>query len=102
MTIPVGFRVSQDYTILEPKSGPAFIIPCSDWERLKKRLGRVSTPPWFFENVAPAFAGVGLTMVVSILVGMLPSPSDHPNALVIAWSVFVVAMLCSILSFYFA
>lgn len=97
-----GFSVSQDFTIVVPKSGPAFPIPCSEWDRIKTRLRNTSTPPWLFENIAPGLAGIGLTMFISILVGMLPSSAERPNALIIAWAVVAVATISSALSFYFA
>jgi hypothetical protein len=89
MTEKGGFRVSQDYAILEPKSGPAFPIPCEEWERLKSRLKKVSSPPWLYEACASVLAGISLTMLVNILTDMLPDPKIHPNASVVAWAVFV-------------
>lgn len=102
MTDIIAFHVSQDYTILEPKSGAAFPIPCDEWERLKARLKKISTPPWIYEACASILAGISLTTLVNILTDMLPSPLEHPKASVIAWAICVSAGALALVSGVFA
>lgn len=95
-----GFRVSQDFAILEPKSGPAFPIPCDEWQLLKGKLTAISEPPWVLQTCASLFAGVTLATLVSLLTGTVPAISvEHPSALIVAWAVVVVSAVLAIAFF---
>ena len=97
-----GFRVSQGYDVLVPKSGRAYPIPCDEWDFLKRKLRQVSAPPWVYQNVASLLAGMAITTFTAILIGMLPSPSDHPHAAVIAWAIVCTSTICGALCIFFA
>jgi hypothetical protein len=94
-----GFHISQGLDVLQPRSGKAYPIPCEEWELLKERLERVSTPPWICQTAGSILAGVALSTFVVILTNTLPLPPSF--ARVIAWAVVAVSALGSVLSYYF-
>jgi hypothetical protein len=101
VTDPGPFRVSQGYDVLQPKTGPAYPVPCDEWEFLKGKLRRVSTLPWIYQTAGSLLAGAGITTFVTILTGTLPS-TPQSRAIIIAWAVVVVSMICAAACFHFA
>jgi hypothetical protein len=97
----LGFRMSQGLDVLIPKSGNAYPIPCDDWEFLKAKLRQVSELPWGYQNVASVLAGVALTTLVTIILGLLP-PLAKSNTVVIAWAVVAVTTICGLACLHFA
>ena len=95
-----GFHISQGFDVLQPKSGKAYPIPCEEWELLKERLGRVSTPPWICQTLGSLLAGAGISILIVILTGSLP---DVPSiARIVAWAVFAVCVIGAFLCYYLA
>lgn len=97
----LGFHISQGLDVLTPKSGDAYPIPCDEWEFLKDKLGQVSEPPWLYQNASSLLGGVGLATLVTIIMGLLP-PLAQSHALVIAWAVVAVMIICSLACLHFA
>lgn len=93
-----AFHISQGLDVLQPKSGKAYPISCEEWELIKERLGRVSTPPWICQTAGSLLAGVALSTFVVIVTGTLPDA--HSIARIVAWAVVVVSVLGSVLSYY--
>lgn len=100
MTDPGPYRMSQGLDVLQPKTGPAYPVPCDEWEFLKGKLRQVSTSPWLYQTAGSLLGGAGITTFVTILTGTLPTPPS--NALVIAWAVVAVSIICAAASFFFA
>src|SRR6266478_6052003 len=48
MTETGGFRMSQGFDVLPPRSGNAYPIPCEEWDDLKARASRLSNELWVF------------------------------------------------------
>lgn len=96
-----GLYISSGLDVLRPKSGKAYPIPCDEWELLKGKLAKVSSPPWFYQTVASVLFGVAGSMLVTILSGTLPTATQS-NARVVAWSTVIVATLCGLLSLLFS
>lgn len=96
-----AFRISQGLDVLAPKSGPAFPIPCDEWDFLKNKLRQVSTPPWIYQTAGSVLAGAGVSTCVTLLTRILPSPPQS-QARIIASAVVVVSVICSVLCFFFA
>lgn len=97
-----GFRISQGLDVLPPKSGNAYPIPCDEWNFLKGKLGLVSDSPWMYQNLASLFVGVGLATFVTIIMGLLPPLSQSSYAIVIAWAVVAVMVICGLTCLHFA
>ena len=89
MSSPNPFSISQGLEVLQPKSGPAFPIPCAEWEQLITRLTSVSHPPVRFETGGSILGGASLSTLITILTGTFSG-----NGLVVAWAVVVVTGIC--------
>lgn len=96
-----GLHLSTGLDVLRPKSGNAFPIPCDEWELLKSRLKKVSSPRWFYQTAGSVLAGVAGSMLVTVLSGTLP-PSPQSDARVVAWATIAASSICAGLSFLFA
>lgn len=101
MTETGGFRISQGLDVLAPRAGNAYPIPCDEWEFLKGKLRQVSTVPWLYQTAASLLGGAGITTLVTILTGTLP-PLSQSRALVIAWAVVAVSIICALACLFFA
>lgn len=83
--------VSQGFEVLEPRSGPAYPVPCSEWDYLRDRLKKVEHAPWFFQAAGFMLLGATASTFIALLVGAVP---DEDRAHVIAWAATTV---CTIL-----
>ena len=96
-----GFQLSQGLTVLSPRSGKAYPIPCDEWKLIKDRISKISTEPWFFHTFGSVLVGAGLSTLIAIILGSFNS-SNQPNATVIAWGVVVATSLSGGLCLLFA
>ena len=101
MTAAGGFHIATGLDVLPPKSGKAYPIPCDEWELLKNKLEKVSSPPWFYQTVGSVLSGVAGSMLVTILSDTLPQ-GGQSNARVVAYATVMVSAVCASLSFLFA
>lgn len=97
----IGFEVSQGYTVLRPRSGEAYPVPCDEWDRLKERLRLLATPPWFFQNVGSILIGAGLGTAMQIGMGAFAGPQNTTDK-VIASAIAISSLLCGALAWMFA
>lgn len=95
------FHMSQGLDVLQPKSGPAYPIPCGEWDTLKDHAKRLSIEPWFFHTLGSLLLGSSLATWISILLGTFAKP-EQEKALIIAWAVVVVTVLSGGLCMLFA
>ena len=87
--------------VLQPKSGPAYPIPCAEWDHLKNSAKRSRFEPWFFHTLGSVFVGTAIATYVTILLGTFDKPEqDHAHT--VAWAVVVVSLLTGGLSMFFA
>lgn len=86
-------QISQGLEILVPKTGPAYPIPCGEWDHLKERLQRVSSRPWLFHSIGFLLLGGGLSTLIGIFLGTFKAESKE---YVIAWAVVAVAAICGL------
>jgi len=93
VTEPSRFRVSQGFDVLPPLPGKAYPIPCDEWGFLKEKLSGITKAPWWLHTVGTLLVGAGLTTLITILTGVLPS-TDTSSALIIAWAVVLVTGIC--------
>lgn len=77
------FKFSQEYSVAVPRAEHAYLVPVSDWERLKRAICKiVPTKNWF---QAGAWLCTGISATSLIGVWQADSPSFHFK--VVAWSV---------------
>lgn len=95
------FHVSQGLDVLTPRSGEAFPILCDEWDVLKKRIGSLSSEPWFFHTVGSVLIGACISTFVAILLGTFAA-SAQQTARVIAWAVVAVSLISGALCLMFA
>lgn len=93
-------QMSQGLDVLQPKSGPAYPIPCGEWDLLKAQAQRISVEPWFFRTIGSVFLGAALATFISILLGTFQG-SDKSTASVVAWAVVSVTTLAGGLCMFF-
>jgi hypothetical protein len=101
MTETGAIRMSQGYDVLPPKAGPAYPIPCEEWDVLKSRASRLANEPWLFQSLGSVLLGAALTMFVAIVLGSYSKP-EQQNAYIVAWAVVVVTLICGVLCMVFA
>lgn len=100
--IGTPIKVSQGYEVLRPKADKAFPVPCNEWDVLRGQIEKLTTDPWFFQNIGSLLLGAFLATLVSILTGAVSNSQSNPNALVIAWAVTVVCAITGALAMFFA
>jgi hypothetical protein len=93
---PGSFQLSQGIEVLAPKGGPAYPIPCGEWDHLKSRLQQVSGPPWFFQTCGSVLLGGALSALITIFTGTFVAGS---KPLVVAWAVVASTSICGIALF---
>ena len=94
MTQPKGrYEVTSGLEVLKPKSGPAYPIPCSEWDHLITRLQQVSHVPWAFQLFGSILLGAAVSTFIAIVTG---SVAEAGNRVVIAWSVVAVTFFIGV------
>jgi hypothetical protein len=101
MTDNGSFQISQGLDVLKPRSGPAYPIPCKEWNQLKSRIGILSSDPWFFHTIGSLLFGASITSILPIIFGTFSLPSQQ-RTLDIAWAVVICSALSGALCLIFA
>ena len=96
-----NIKLSQGYEVLRPKSDKAFPIPCAEWDVLKRKIESLTTEPWLFHTAGSTFVGAALATAISVWTGAV-SIAARPNAIVIAWAVTAVCLICGLACLRFA
>lgn len=96
-----GFQLSQGLTILQPRSGQAYPIPCEEWKLIKERISKFSTEPWFFHTLGSVLIGAALSTFITILIGTFSDPNQS-SAKIIAWGVVATTAISGFLCLFFA
>lgn len=96
-----SFQVSQGLELLMPKAGKAYPIPCDEWALLKGKLVELTSEPWLFHTIGSVLLGAALSTLATIIIGTFRAPELNLQ-LIIAWSIFAVALICGIVSLIFA
>ena len=96
-----SIQMSQGLDVLLPKSGPAYPIPCGEWDLLKDQARRFSSEPWFFHTIGSTLLGSAAATWISILLGTFESASAD-RARTVAWAVTAVSAISGGLALTFA
>ncbi len=87
------FTFTRDYSVPRPRSEQAYLIPASEWERLKRMIRRIAPAQNWFQVGASVCAGVFFTAVFS-LVSFSQSKEVPQWAKIVAWvCIFCGALL---------
>ena len=95
------YQMSQGLDVLRPKSGPAYPIPCDEWNLRKGKIEKLTSEPWLFHSIGFVLLGATLSTLVTILLGTFQLPAQQ-RALDIAWAVVAVTLICGLACLYFA
>jgi hypothetical protein len=90
--------MSQGLYVLKPKSGPAYPIPCGEWNQLKENLRRTSGSPFVFGSVGFTLCGAALATLLSILTDNIPQGTPR----IVAWAIIAVTGLLGIAAIFIA
>ncbi len=101
MSTPSPFRMSQGLDVLQPKSGPAYPIPCDEWRLLKKQLTEASETPFFLHTLGSILLGAALATVIGIFTDTIPA-GEKGKTLVVAWAISAVTGFCGGICLWFA
>jgi hypothetical protein len=101
MSTDTTFEISTGLTILPPKSGQAYPIPCVEWQMLKQKINAATTDPWFFHTLGSALVGSSLSAIIAILLGTFSSDSQQ-EVRIVAWATFFVTGISGSFSLIFA
>lgn len=96
-----NLKMSHDLEVLTPKDDKALPIPCNEWDILKRKIGELTTEPWFYQTTGSTLMGAALATAISVLTGAV-STTSAPNAIVIAWAVTIVCLLVGLVCLFFA
>jgi hypothetical protein len=93
-----SFRIAQSVDVVRPSKENAFLISVSDWNFLKEKISRLTTPPTLYNSIGAGLLGVSASaLVASLTFQEGTSPATH----IISWAVFSVSLICGILCLYF-
>jgi len=90
-------RMSQGLDVLQPRTGPAYPIPCEEWDFLKGKIALMSDAPWFYQTIGSALIGAAMSTLLALLFATL---SEHQQT--ITWAAVCVTAICGVLSLLFA
>jgi hypothetical protein len=98
------FRISQGYDVIQPRSGKAYPILCSEWKYLKNIVSQVKDEALKFHTMGTLCLGASLSTLISIITGSYSpaKPDDAPTRLIIAWASFCVLVLVGISAIFFS
>lgn len=102
MSDTASFQIAQGYNVIPPRSGAAYPIPCSEWDRLKSQISGIKTSFDWYHTIASILIGAAISTLISIFCGAFPSPASSPHPKIIAWAVVSVTGISGGLSLYFA
>lgn len=91
-----NFKFSQEYSVAAPRPKHAYLVPVSDWERLKRLICRIAPPKNWFQIGGSLVAGISVTSLVGIW--QSDNPSFHFT--VVAWTVAASGAILAIALFY--
>jgi len=92
------FSVSQDFSVMVPKSDNAFPIPCEEWTHLKTRIGSLSNHDWLFHTIGSLLLGGSISIASSVWLGAI----TDARTLTAVWAAFWVCTICGVLCLYVA
>jgi len=95
------FQITQGLTVLPPRSGKAYPIPCEEWRLLKDKITKYSSEPWFFHTIGSILVGAGISTLTTIFLGAF-SASNQERTNLIAWGVVATTSLSGLLCLIFA
>ena len=101
MSVNSKFKLSQGYEVLRPKDDKMFPIPCAEWDVLRSKVDSLTTEPWLFHTTGSTFVGAALATAISVWTGAV-STASLVNAIVIAWAVTAVCLICGLACLWFA
>ncbi len=97
-----SFQIAQGYNVIPPRSGAAYPIPCSEWDRLKSQISAIKTSFDWYHTIGSILIGAAISTLISILCGAFPSPASAPHPKIIAWAVVAVTGISGGACLYFA
>lgn len=90
--------MSQQFRITQPDEQDAIFVPRSDWERIKKKCGRIKAGGSVFGSIGFIFSGIAGTALVTALT----LPQALESSRVICWVAFAISIVVATLSLYFS
>jgi hypothetical protein len=93
--------MSQGFDVLQPKTGPAYPIPCDEWRLLKDQLSEVSGTPFVLHTLGSLLLGAALATAISIFTDTIPA-GEKGRTLVVAWAIVTVTGFCGGVCLWFA
>lgn len=90
-------KMSQGLDVLQPKSGPAFPVPCVEWDFLKAKIRAMSGSPWLYQTLGSALLGAAVSTALTLLFASL---SEHQQT--VGWAAVTTTAVCGILALVFA
>lgn len=85
-----SLTISHKWEIKRPGKEEAYIVPKSDWIRLRKRVQRIKSPSRIFLSVGYLLFGVAGTALISAI--SLIGSGDHRS--LIYWAIFAITSIC--------
>jgi hypothetical protein len=81
-----NIKVSQDYSIPQPRPRAAYFIPVMEWERLKRTISKIAPPKNWFQVAGSLCAGAAIAAAI----GLMESDAPSLHFREVAWIVLVV------------
>jgi len=96
-----SFHVTQGLTVMVPRTGKAYPIPCDEWCWIKEKIQRFSSEPWFFHTIGSIFIGAALSTFTTIFLETYAVQNQERTKL-IAWGVFAATFVAGFFCLLFA
>ncbi|MGJ8674301.1 hypothetical protein [Rubritalea sp.] len=97
-----GYQLNHEYLVIQPESGEAYPILCSDWDHIKSEVISIKTSFQLYHTLGSIFLGASITSFISIISGAYPSNSNNTTTIVIAWSVTICCLVIGAFCLHFA
>ena len=91
------FIISHKWEIKRPETEEAYLVPQSDWTRLRRRIERLKSPSTIFLSIGYSLLGVAATALASAITFL--SSGDYKSS--IFWAIFSASFVGSVLCLYF-
>lgn len=97
-----SLSISQEYEIIQPQQEPAYLMPKSDWDHIKRRIKDLDSGFHYLENFGSLFLGIGATATIAAITFPTPAKFTPYSTYFILWVVGPVLLLFGIICWIFA
>jgi len=90
------FEISQGFSIIQPNPDRAYPIPCTEWNYLKNKIGKISEKINVYHTLGSILLGAAASTIIALVSGGFPKTEEGEvsSQIIIAWACVVVCLIC--------